>query len=74
MRNFVLRNFRVIKCCTEKHQSSVLSLTIIFHSVIRHGGNTVEETVYHNSTFNYASDPCDFNGECIFPRLRFFHD
>ena len=56
------------------HQSTAISLTIIFHSVIRPGGNTLEETINQNSTYNYTSDPCDYNGELIFPRLLFFSD
>ena len=72
--NYVPGTFRLIKCCSEKHQSSAISLTIIFHREISPGGNTVEETLNQNSTYYYTSHCCDYSGELIFPRLLFFSD
>ena len=67
-KHFVPGIFGLIKCSSQKNQSSAISITIIFHSIIRPGGNTVQETIIQNSTYNYTSDPCDYNGELIFPR------
>ena len=72
--NYVPDIFRSINCFSENHQSSGIGLCIIFHRYISLGNNTVEETMYQNSIYQYTSDDSDFIARSIFSEYIFLRD